>query len=128
MTGFPNEREFTRSAMRFEAEIRAEGSLPVAGKTRDVSLRGLFLKTAERLPMGARCSVRLWLSPEGSPAGIEATGTVVRCDGEGVAVEFEVLDQESYQHIRSLVVLNSPNPEEAEAEIERHVGLQKRSS
>jgi len=41
-------------------------------------------------------------------------------------VSFDTVDLDGYQHLRQLVLLNSPDPDRAAEEIDQHVGLLRR--
>jgi hypothetical protein len=43
-------------------------------------------------------------------------GKVARSTIEGTAIDFISMDPDTYMHLRKLVLLNSPNPDEAASE------------
>lgn len=121
-------REFTRTAVAVDVDLldseRAERS--VAGATRDVSMNGLYLRAERCLPAGARCDVRLYLGGRDSGLCIEAVGRIARLDATGMAVCFEELSYDAYQHLKQLVLLNAPDPDVVLEELAQHQGLRRR--
>lgn len=118
-------REFTRCQTAMDVDI-ASGERRVEGSTRDVSLNGLYLYGERSFPAGTRCQVVLFIGGRESGARVEAVGRVARVDAEGIAVTFEEVSLEGYQHLKQLVLLNAPDPDQVAEEIEQHVGLRRR--
>ena len=119
-----NKRDFTRAAVRVEAEIAA-GDRRVSGHVGDVSLKGMLLACSDTLPEGSDCSVRILLGDPDSPLPIEASCRVVRNLDEGIAVEFTGVDLDSYGHLKNLVSMNVADIDQAESEFRNHLGLKK---
>jgi len=118
-------REFTRCKTAIEVEIAA-ADRRVTGETRDVSLSGLYFYGERSLPAGTPCRVTLFVGGRESGARIDASGRIARVDAHGLAVSFDTVDLDGYQHLRQLVLLNSPDPDRAAEEIDQHVGLLRR--
>lgn len=118
-------REFSRAPVSVEIELTADGFRLSAQNVRDVSIGGVCLGPCEqRMPLGARCQVRLFVGGRASGVCIAATGEIVRADGTGVGIGFtEINGTESYHHLRQLVLLNSGDPERAGQEFAAHLGL-----
>ena len=90
-------------------------------------MQGLFVHTGKTLPIGTPCQVNLMLEGSQGEHSIEVRGRVVRLTNAGMAVEFYESDLESYQRLRSLILLNSPNVAQTETELDRHPGFKPRS-
>jgi hypothetical protein len=103
------------------------GGRTVRGSTRDVSLSGIYLFGERSLAAGTPCSVTLLLGGPESDVRVEARGRVARLDDGGMAVGFEEVGFDGYQHLQRLVLLNAPDPDQVVEEIEQHVGLRRRS-
>lgn len=122
-----NKREFTRTSVRIAAQMESEDVSIHCDQTRDLSMKGLFLLTKDRLPVGTTCRTVLYLVECGSPLSIEVTAKVVRTEEDGMAIEFlEILEPECFEYLRNLVLYNSPNPERVEKELDSHIGLRPR--
>jgi hypothetical protein len=117
-----NLRSFTRVATAIAAEVSGAGGT-ATGLTRDVSLNGIFLTTPTDFPAGSTVMVRLVLDDN---AVITARGTVVRPGAGGWAVSFtELVDTDSYAHLRRLIEFNAPDPAQVREEFDSHVGLKR---
>ena len=127
MKEVPNQRRVSRLPVQLFAEIRHDDICLSSNKTHDVSMKGLFVHTGKTLPIGTPCQVRLILEGTQGGASIEVSGQVVRVTNAGMAVEFHESDLESYQHLRSLILFNSPNVAQAEKELDAHPGFKPRS-
>ncbi len=119
-------REFTRCQTAMDVEI-ASGDRFIAGSTRDVSLKGLYVHGERSIPAGTRCAVTLFVGGRGSEVRIEASGRIARVDAGGMAVSFEEVTLDGYEHLKQLVLLNAPDPDQVADEIAQHVGLRKRT-
>lgn len=119
-----NKRDFTRAAVRVEAEIVA-GDKSVRGVVGDISLKGLSLVCDDQLPEEGKCMVHILLGDPESPLCLEAKGKVVRNLDGGIAVEFTGIDLDSYSHLKNLVSMNVADVEQAEGEFKSHLGLKR---
>ena len=103
-------REFTRSVARFEDEVRSGTTTIVSGRTRDLSLRGLYVMTSRSLPVGTPCHVSLPLDGSQKELRVEVAGRVVRVEPHGIAVEFMEMELDSFHHLRNVVLCNADDP------------------
>jgi hypothetical protein len=95
-------REFPRTDVIAAVEVTTmDGTLLGSGKSRDLSLNGVYVECARRLPVGARCRVTLQaLQPEDE---IVIEGQVSRVDAGGMAIEFERVPPECVEALQELV-------------------------
>ncbi|MBI4913454.1 MAG: PilZ domain-containing protein [Acidobacteria bacterium] len=122
----PNQREFTRVHLQVQTEVSALGRVIHSSLSQDLSMKGMLVRTDERLPAGTPCIVRLTLG-EGLPE-IRAEGTVVRDYEDGFAIQFTcLLGVESYEHLRNLVLYNAVDTERIEQEFHDHLGIRKKA-
>ena len=121
-----NRREFTRVTTRFHVSITAGGRTIDSGRTRDLSMKGLFVQCDEPLPAGTECQAVIHLGEPESGIEVKTECTVVRSAPDGLALEFTAVDVESYGHLRNMVLLNSQETETVEKEIHGHLGLKNR--
>jgi hypothetical protein len=120
-------RQFMRVATEVEAEVSGAGG-SVSGATRDLSLKGMFLRVAEPFPEGSTCRITLFLDGRGGDMRAHANGYVARTLIDGMALEFtELIGLDSWDHLRSLVLINAEEPQRALEQFATHVGLKKRS-
>lgn len=120
-----DKREFERVTSHVPADVASGGRI-VAGEVRDIGFAGLWLPTAEPFPERTECTVTVHLA---ETVKIRATGLVVRSEADGFAVQFlELLDLDSYGHLRNLILYNSAHPATVDEEIDRHFRLHRESA
>ena len=88
-----------------------------ADETRDISLKGLFLKTEKRLEKGTPCKLELELSGGDYRFILSIKAKVVRIARDGMAFLFEEIDIESFYHLKNILYYNSGDPERIDHEI-----------
>lgn len=123
-----NRREFSRSPVHIEVRLTAGDETAIKGTLHDVSVKGVFLATDARAPLGSECQVSLLLEGGAEPIRAEARGKVVRSDAQGMAIEFTETDPDSLTHLQKLVLYNAPDTDKAEQEIADSVGLHRQES
>ena len=90
----------TRSRPHIRAELVAD-SVRITGTAVDISMRGVFLRSAELLPEKTACDV--WLFPTGSNSVTCVKGRVVRTLDDGMGVEFTDISHADLEDLRRLV-------------------------
>jgi hypothetical protein len=119
-------RQFPRVATEVEAEVSGAGG-SVSGATRDLSLKGMFLRVESPFPEGSTCRITLFIDGRGGDMRAHANGYVARSLIDGMAIEFtELIGLDSWDHLRSLVLINAEEPQRALEQFATHVGLKKR--
>jgi len=117
-------RDFSRSAVTVQAEVTVRGEPIAKGPTDNLSLKGLYMRTAVRVPVDTGCEVVLSVGGQDAGPYVRMTGRVARVDDQGLGIEFEeILGVESYHHLQQLVLWNSLTPERAEEEFQQHLGI-----
>lgn len=112
-----NQRRRTRVRFSTSATLRAGKQTLAALSTRDVSLKGLYVQTGERLPLGTEVEVLLELGGSTSSLSLKMKGRVARVEPGGLGVEFSEVDLDSFFHLRNLLSYNSEDPSAIEAEL-----------
>jgi hypothetical protein len=110
-----DKREFTRIVFQTEVNVRA-GERKFSGVMENLSLDGLFVRSAGGAPAGSDVDLTISLSGSTSALTIELKGVVVRQDGEGMAIRFREMDLDSFIHLRNIVACNMGSDEELEKE------------
>lgn len=115
-----NHRKFTRVSPHLPVDVMADGTT-ISGEVRDISFEGLWLPTSASFSERTQCRVTIHLS---ETIKISADGVVVRSEPDGFAVQFvELLDLESYGHLRNLILYNTLDTATVEEEFENHPRL-----
>lgn len=101
-TGFGTEGD-NRSINRLPVRVAVsrKGRSALIGRTRDISLHGVFIETKEPLDVGVILPLSIELS---SGLAVEVQGEVVRKTADGMAVRFHRADKESAKTLRRWVV------------------------
>lgn len=124
-TDFTNQREFTRVLVAARTLIKTGDATLSASQTHSLSMKGMSIQSAERLPVGTECEITIVLV-EGE-AEIQVLGTVVAHLADGMAFLFtKILGLESFEHLRNLVFYNAQDVEQVETEFTSHTGIKKR--
>jgi hypothetical protein len=120
-----NQREFTRVLVTAHTVVRAGNTILSAAQTHSLSMKGMSIQCAERLPVGTECEITIILV-EGE-VEIQVLGSVVAHLADGMAFVFtKILGLESFEHLRNLVFYNAENVEQVETEFTAHTGIRKR--
>jgi hypothetical protein len=118
-----NKRRFTRVAVQIRVQVSPDGEEKViAGAARDISLKGAFVTASEKVPEDTACAIDIFLGEE-EPIKLKAHGKVVRSAGEGIAVEFDQLDVDAYEHLKRVVLYNAKDTDQVEHEFETSRGI-----
>jgi hypothetical protein len=86
--------------------LRGPDGAPLDARLENLSIVGLRARVPQPLPPGTRCSVEL----RASGVSIEARGSVLRAQGDVLAVRFEKLPYESYERLRSFLLSHADDP------------------
>ncbi len=119
-------RRFSR--VRFSTTVEVEvGKLIIKGVASNISLKGLFMITDEKLPVGQRVDVTIRLENPEHPLSLLAAGRVVRVDRDGMGIDFEGIDLDAFAIIKEIVTYNLGDREKVQAELIRYIeGSEKR--
>ena len=85
--------------------------------TKDLSLRGVYVKTQERLEVGTPCRLEIELTGSTSRLILAIKARVVRVDQEGMAFLFDEIDLDSFFHLKNILYYNSGDPDRIDREI-----------
>lgn len=103
-------RKYSRVTFTTKIEIHM---LDVSGQnvkfmanSKDLSRKGLFVKTDKRPSLDTACQVTVYLSREIDDLKLEIQGRIVRHTDAGFGVEFESMDLDTYTHLKMLVLYN----------------------
>ncbi len=92
-----------------------------------MSLKGLYVRCDNPLPVGTKCQVVVYLGARDSELSARATGEVVRLNDAGMGIVFtELIGTESLEHLRKLVLYNASDTNTVEREFSSHLGLRVR--
>ncbi len=84
----------------------SEQKVQFEAHSKDLSQRGVFVKTDKRPSLDTVCQVNVYLSGGLDDLKLEIQGRIVRHTDAGFAVEFESMDVDTYTHLKTLVLYN----------------------
>lgn len=108
-----DKRRRSRVKAGFEASLVVDGKA-VPARTKDLSLKGVLVSCDKEYEADTPCVLRLGLGP-GLRLSID--GKVARTTPQGVAVEFQGMDAQSFGHLLQIVRLNADDPDQIEDEL-----------
>lgn len=111
-------RRRTRIKFRFEAAVAIDNQ-EVRVQSRNLSLKGMLCNTDEIFQEGQVCRVILNLAQENEPEPVRAIilGRIIRTTPEETAIDFNLMDAESFFHLKRIVEYHSQEPERIAREL-----------
>ena len=103
-------RKYSRVVFTTKIEIHmldASGqNVQFVANSKNLSQRGVFVKTDKRPSLDTTCRVTVCLSRGIDDLKLEIEGRIVRHTDAGFGVEFESMDIDTYTHLKRLVMYN----------------------
>ena len=109
-------RQFSRVKLRVAATIRT-ADRQFHGNVENLSMRGMFLETDERLAEGDMVKITIVLSGTSPELSITFDGKVCRVTDAGLGFSFEKMDLDSYTHLKNIISYNLDDAEKVMEEI-----------
>lgn len=126
MTEQDNTREFSRIGIPMTATLSADGDKTVSCKVVNISLNGIQLCTEHKMSLGDCSQIEVQFGYPGNELSILAEGKIVRITDDGLAVSFESIGLESYEHLKNLIAFNADNIDQVKKEFSEHFGLHRK--
>lgn len=82
-------------------------SICLEANSKDLSLKGIFVRTEELFPLETGCLVNIYLTGGVDEIKLEIQGRTVRLTDDGVGIVFESMDVDTYTHLKNIVYYNS---------------------
>lgn len=107
-------RRRSRVCAQFDAYVYSDGEkIPVT--TLNISMKGALLAPEPRLVAGQDCTLVFVLSKE---INVRLRGRIVRSSEEGLAVDFESMDESAFFHLRNMVRYSSQDADKIDQELQ----------
>lgn len=109
-----------RTRVHFETQVvlKTDVSEITAGaNSSDISMKGMFVSTDEKIPVGTPCDIEIVLSGTTSRLALNIEGAVARQDKDGLGITFNSMDVDSYLHLKNIVMYNAQDPDAVEEEM-----------
>ena len=81
----------------------------VKGGIKDLSLKGVFIITDKKAPIGSPCSIKIFLSEAKEDVELSIKGKIARTESDGLGIIFDSIDIDSFTHLKNIVKYNSDN-------------------
>ncbi len=110
----PNERRRHKRVV-FSTRIYVSASgieIDTPGDSRDLSLKGVFVKTDKSLAKETPCHVKVVLTGGVEEITLNMKARVARIESNGVGIAFDSMDLDSYTHLKNIIRYNSDSIEE----------------
>lgn len=109
-------RKFSRVQFNVSATIKTAAK-QFKGSVENLSMRGMFLITDERLSQGETVEITIMLAGVEPEIAVNFSGEVARVADDGIAFNFNKVDLESYMHLKNIIAYNMDDPEKVIEEI-----------
>jgi len=87
------------------------------GSVENLSMRGMFLVTDERLSLEDQVEIAMILSGTSPEITISFNGTVSRVADNGLGFFFDKIDLDSYTHLKNIIAYNIDDAEKVMEEV-----------
>jgi hypothetical protein len=106
-------RKRTRIPVGFDITIIFQQQ-KIKVKTLNISLTGISCTTDSRFRASEPCEVHISLNPE---TRLVIAGKILRADGKEATIAFVSMDEDTFYHLKRLVLYNTDDPDKIEKEI-----------
>jgi hypothetical protein len=107
-------RRRSRVCAQFDAYVYIDGEkIPVS--TQNISMKGALFCPEPRLAQGRECTLVFNLAKD---IKVRLKGAVVRSDEEGMAIDFESMDESAFFHLRNMVRYSAQDADRIDQELQ----------
>jgi len=109
-----------RTRVHFETQVVLKtgvSEIMAGANSSDISMKGMFVSTDEKIPVGTPCDIEIVLSGTTSRLALNIEGVVARLDKGGLGITFNSMDVDSYLHLKNIVMYNAQDPDAVEEEM-----------
>lgn len=111
-------RKRTRVHFKTQVTLRTEElEIEAEANSKDISLKGIFVNTKEKIPAGTPCDIEIMLTGTSTELALSIKGTIIRQEPSGLGIAFDSMDVDSYFHLKNIVMYNASDPEDIEKEM-----------
>jgi hypothetical protein len=86
--------------------VSGQETICLDANSRDLSLRGIFVRTDAAFSLDTQCTVDIYLTGGVEEIKLEIQGKTVRKTNDGVGIVFKSMDVETYTHLKNIVYYN----------------------
>jgi hypothetical protein len=109
-----DKRRRSRVCAQFDAYVYIDGEkIPVS--TQNISMKGALFCPEPRLAAGRECTVVFSLAKD---IKVRLKGTIVRSGHDGMAIDFESMDESAFFHLRNMVRYSAEDADKIDQELQ----------
>ncbi len=86
-----------------------DDTIEVTGDSQDLSLKGMFIPTDKKVPLGSHCIIKIFLSGTRDSLELNIQGVIARAENNGLGIIFDSMDVDSFTYLKNIVKYNSEN-------------------
>ena len=90
----------------------------ISAKTLNISLAGIYFKAPQVFQAGEACVINLYLSKE---VNLNIEGKIHRSDNQGTVLTFQSMDEDTFYHLKKILLLNAADADQIEKELAESV-------
>jgi hypothetical protein len=97
------------SRISFNGKVRItaqDNSFQAEADAKDISLKGIYLVSREKLPIESMCTLDITLTGESIIMRLTIFGRVCRHDDRGMGIAFLDMEEDTFLHIKTLLHLH----------------------
>jgi len=99
-------RHFTRVPFKTKAVVKYKNR-EVSGEIENLSLKGMFLRTSQKIAIDEVVEIEVCLSGSSSRLSMNLNGIVRWHNDEGLGIQIKDIDLDSFIHLRNVVSYNT---------------------
>jgi len=94
-------------ATQIEIILKTQANqIDLEGSSKDLSLKGIFVRTDKQFERGTACRVNVYLTGGIEEIKLSMEGSVVRQTDTGIGIDFDSMDVDTYSHLKNIVRYN----------------------
>lgn len=103
-------RKFLRVDFKLKAFVSCR-NLSFKGEVENLSLKGMFVRTKEKLQPADMVETTIYLTGTSNPLDISVNikGRVIRTEENGIVLEFKEMDLDSFAQLKNIIAYNNGN-------------------
>ncbi|MBN1495869.1 MAG: PilZ domain-containing protein [Spirochaetes bacterium] len=113
-------RTHTRVPFTIDATVK-HGKRRISGLLLNISLLGMYIEIADKIPLNEVVDVEIVLDCGGSRMSLLLPGEVIRSESGGTAVKLREMNLDSYIALRNLMMDNASDPKTIMDEFSRFI-------
>ena len=115
-----NEEKRKKTRVDFKTQVilkTDESEIEVEANSKDISIKGIFVNTEKKIPVGTPCDIEILLTGTFTRLALSIKGIIVRQDASGLGIVFDSMDIDSRFHLKNIVMHNASDPDVIEKEM-----------